>query len=201
MQEWLRHNNLESMEGVLRQLGIESLYSERERCLRSPSPPQVAQPEVAGGMKEWLHHHKLESMEGALLQLGVESLEHVYTLQEQVSLCFPDSFPSFTCLVMSLTRLFTYYYQSTGVYTEPDYYCLNVIWSSPPRVGVGVPILPILPTRWCGQGTPTYVGGGVLPHSQQVGAWLLMSLHRDGVQGDLAHRKQPLPRTLQEAHA
>ena len=43
-------------------------------------------------------------------------------------------------------RLYTHYYQPTGVYTEPDYYCLNVVWSSPPRVGVGVPILPTLPT-------------------------------------------------------
>jgi len=32
-------------------------------------------------------------------------------------------------------------YQSTGPYTEPDYHCLNIIWSSPPRVGV-----PLLPT-------------------------------------------------------
>jgi len=31
------------------------------------------------------------------------------------------------------------------VYTEPDYYCLNIVRSSPPRVGVGVPILPTLP--------------------------------------------------------
>ena len=43
-------------------------------------------------------------------------------------------------------RLYTYRYQATGVYTAPDYYCLNVVWSSPPRVGVGVPILPTLPT-------------------------------------------------------
>ena len=43
-------------------------------------------------------------------------------------------------------RLYTYHYQSTGVYTEPNYYCLNVVRSSPPRVGVGVPILPTLPT-------------------------------------------------------
>jgi len=43
-------------------------------------------------------------------------------------------------------RLYTYRYQSTGVDTEPDYYCLNVVRSSLPRVGVGVPILPTLPT-------------------------------------------------------
>ena len=36
-------------------------------------------------MQEWLRNNKLESMEGALRQLGVESLEHLYTLQEQVS--------------------------------------------------------------------------------------------------------------------
>ena len=35
---------------------------------------------------------------------------------------------------------------STEVYTDPDYYCLNVIRSIPPRVGVGVPILSTLPT-------------------------------------------------------
>ena len=46
------------------------------------------------------------------------------------------------------SRLYTYDYQLTGVYTEPDYYCLNVVRSSPPRVGVGVgvPILPAPPT-------------------------------------------------------
>ena len=43
-------------------------------------------------------------------------------------------------------RLYTYHYQSTGVDTEPDYYSLNVVRSFPPRVGVGVPILPTLPT-------------------------------------------------------
>ena len=32
------------------------------------------------------------------------------------------------------------------IYTKPDYCCLNVVRSSPPRVGVGVPILPTLLT-------------------------------------------------------
>ena len=41
-----------------------------------------------------------------------------------------------------LPRLYTYHFQSTRVYTEPDNYCLNVVRSSPHRVGVGVPILP-----------------------------------------------------------
>jgi len=38
------------------------------------------------------------------------------------------------------------YYQSTGVYTKPDYYYLNVIRGSPHRVGIGVPTPSTLPT-------------------------------------------------------
>ena len=47
-----------------------------------------------------------------------------------------------------------------------DDFCINVVRSSPPRVGVGVPILPILPTG----------RQGLSP-----------------LQGYLAHKKQPPP--------
>ena len=42
-------------------------------------------------------------------------------------------------------RLYTCHYQSTGVYAESDYYCLNVVRSSPPRFGDRVFILPHCP--------------------------------------------------------
>ena len=59
--------------------------------------------------------------------------------------------------------LYTYHFQLTGVYTEPDYYCLNAVRSSPPRVGFGVPMLPTLPTEslYCTQGTLVAFRGDV----------------------------------------
>ena len=61
---------------------------------------------------------------------------------------FPRKGEASVCVfLMALQlRLHTYHYQSGGVYTEPEYYILNAVRNSPPRVGVGVPILPTLPT-------------------------------------------------------